>query len=82
MAAAQSAVEEAGAEIVRDEEAGQDYAQWYGSDGSLYQVWLENDDSVGARAQLIEQYELGGIAAWKLGLEDSSVWSVISEYTT
>ncbi len=82
MAAAQSAVEEAGAEIVRDEEAGQDYAQWYGSDGSLYQVWLENDDSVGARAQLIEEYELGGIAAWKLGLEQSSVWDVISEYTT
>lgn len=80
MAAAKSAVEEAGAEIVRDETAEQDYAEWYGSDGSLYQVWLENDDSVDARAQLVEEYELGGIAGWKLGLEETSVWNVISKY--
>lgn len=80
MAAAQNAVEEAGAEIVWDESAGQDYAQWTGSDGSLYQVWLENEKSVEARAKLVEQYELGGIAGWKLGLEDSSVWEIISNY--
>ena len=80
MSAAQSTVEAAGAEIVWDDAAEQDYAQWYAEDGSLYQVWLENDTSVGARAQLVEEYDLGGIAAWKLGLENSSVWSVISEY--
>ena len=80
MAAAKNAVEEAGAEIVYDEDAGQDYAQWTGSDGSLYQVWLENDKSVEARAKLTQEYELGGIAEWKLGLEESSVWDIISKY--
>lgn len=80
MGTAQSIVEEAGAEIQWDESAEQNYAEWYASDGSLYQVWLENDDSVDARAQLVEKYSLGGIAAWKLGLEETSVWNVISKY--
>ncbi|MDY3765599.1 MAG: glycosyl hydrolase family 18 protein [Lachnospiraceae bacterium] len=80
MGRAQSVVEEAGAEIQWDENAEQNYAEWYASDGSLYQVWLEDDESVDARAKLTETYRLGGIAAWKLGLEETYVWDVISKY--
>ena len=44
------------------------------------QIWLEDTESIAAKADLINKYQLGGIAAWKLGLEDSNVWTVISEH--
>ena len=51
-----------------DESTGQQYAQWTSSDGQLCQIWLEDDNSVTARASLVSQYDLGGIAAWVLGM--------------
>ena len=60
-----------------DESTGQQYAQWTSSDGQLCQIWLEDDNSVTARASLVSQYDLGGIAAWVLGNETDSVWELI-----
>ena len=43
-----------------------------------YQIWLENEASMELKAKLIPEYQLAGIAAWKLGFERSSIWDVIS----
>ena len=32
--------------------------------------------------KLVQQYELGGAAAWKLGFEGASVWAIMEEYTS
>ena len=29
---------------------------------------------------IMEKYELGGVAAWKLGFEKPVIWDVIGEY--
>lgn len=62
-----------------DEEAGQNYASY--QDGTaLYQVWLEDMDSVTARLSVLEKYHIAGVAGWKLGLENQGVWAAIESY--
>ena len=60
------------------EETSQDYAQYYDSDGNFFQIWLENETSLEAKAQLVKTYQLAGIAAWKLGFERDSIWDVLT----
>ena len=62
-----------------DESTGQQYAEWTDSEGKFCQVWLEDENSIAARAALISQYELSGIAEWVLGREQSWVWDIISQ---
>lgn len=57
--------------------------QHYGEiqkDDTLYQVWLENYDSVKVKLDVMKTYDLAGVAEWKLGLETAEVWDLIAEY--
>lgn len=62
-----------------DEETSQKYAEWVLDDGILCQIWVEDNESLALKAGLVKNYGLGGIAAWKLGFENSSVWATLSE---
>ena len=64
------------------EETAQDYAELETSDGGKYQIWLENEKSLEEKAKLVKEYNLGGIAAWKLGFERSSIWDVLYKYVS
>lgn len=64
------------------QETSQDYAELEASDGSKYQIWLENEKSLEEKAKLVKEYNLGGIAAWKLGFERSSIWDVLYKYVS
>ena len=70
---------EKGVTATYDESTGQQYAEWTDSDGKFCQVWLEDQNSIAARAALVSKYELSGIAEWVLGREQSWVWDVISK---
>ena len=70
---------EKGVTATYDESTGQQYAEWTDSDGKFCQVWLEDENSIAARAALVSKYELSGIAEWVLGREQSWVWDVISK---
>lgn len=48
--------------------------------GTLYQVWLEDEQSVEAKLGIMQKYQIGGVAAWRLGFEKPSVWDVIGNY--
>lgn len=48
--------------------------------GGTVQIWFEEDRSIEEKMKKIKQYELAGVAQWRLGLEKSSVWSVINQY--
>lgn len=48
--------------------------------GTLYQVWLEDKQSLETKLTIMQKYDLGGVAAWKLGFEEPEVWNVISAY--
>ncbi len=55
------------------------YYRYTASDGSPHEVWFENADSVRAKIEVAKKYNLAGIALWRLGQEDSQVWSVIGD---
>lgn len=70
----------AGAVAIWDETTGQYFGSYENSDGSVVKIWLEEEKSVEEKMKLVKQYNLAGVAQWKLGLERSSVWSVINRY--
>ena len=48
--------------------------------GVLYQVWIEDAKSIETKLTIMKKYGLGGVAAWKLGLEDKAIWDVIDAF--
>jgi len=50
------------------------------TDNGTQKIWLEDEQSIEEKMKLISQYELAGVASWKLGFERADVWSVISQY--
>lgn len=69
-----------GLEPVWDENTGQYYIE-YAKDGITYKSWIEEERSIEEKLKLINEYKLAGVAAWKIGLEKSSIWDVILKYT-
>lgn len=60
-------VTEMGMEMYWNKDVSQNYAE-LSTDNGLYQMWLEDEQSLDAKMQLVQKYELGGVAEWKLGL--------------
>lgn len=44
-----------------------------------YSMWLEDAQSIAEKMKLIKEYNLAGVACWKLQQEDADVWPVIAE---
>ena len=78
---AQEVIATYGVETYWDKNAGQNYGS-YETEEASYQIWLEDAQSIAAKVMLVPKYGLAGVAQWKLGFENSSVWSVISENLT
>lgn len=55
--------------------------QWHEGHKSPYldysgrQIWFENAGSLSYKLQLAAEYDLGGVALWRLGQEDPALWS-------
>ena len=60
------------------EDLGLYYAQRQGENG-LEQLWMEEEWSIGEKMDLIRQYELAGVACWKLGFEKPEIWKIVSD---
>ena len=43
-----------------------------------HEVWVEDTQSAAARLGLAARYGAGGIATWRLGLEDPRVWDAVA----
>lgn len=52
------------------------YAE-YPENNLLYKIWIEDQASLSARLDLINQYELAGIACWSGGYETPEMWDFI-----
>ena len=58
--------------------------QYYGEiqkDNVLYQIWMEEEESIQVKLNVMEANNIAGVAEWKLGFENASVWDVIEAYT-
>ncbi|MFZ5943079.1 MAG: glycosyl hydrolase family 18 protein [Bacillota bacterium] len=54
------------------------YAKYTKPDGSTKEIWFENARSLEEKIKLVESYGLKGVAAWRLGQEDPSIWKGFS----
>lgn len=78
---AKATVDAAGAQAAWDETTKQNYATWKGSDGTKYEIWLEDADSLEPKLELMKKNKLAGTAEWALGLENQDIWTLIQKYT-
>ena len=62
-----------------NEETCQNYGE-YTSGDTLYQVWLEDEESIRVKLNIMEKYGIGGVAAWRLGFEKPEIWDEIEAY--
>ena len=60
-----------------DSEAGSYYGETMIGSGQI-QIWLEENNSLEQKVNKIKEYDIGGIAAWRLGLEPWDVWTVLN----
>lgn len=51
----------------------------YVENGVHHEVWFESPHSLKPKLALVEKYDIGGIAIWKLGYEDSQYWKTIAD---
>lgn len=47
-----------------------------------HQIWFENASSLTYKLDLAKRYALGGIALWRLGMEDPQIWNVLNSKVT
>ena len=76
---AQNWVDTNGVELYWDNET----CQYYGElqkDGVLYQIWMEENESIQVKLNVMEANNIAGVAEWKLDFENPSVWDIIEAY--
>ena len=81
MTAAEDFLAQRGVEAAWDGTTCQNYAE-FEENGAFFQVWLEDEQSLQAKMNVMKEYGIGGVAAWKLGYESGhpEVWAVISDF--
>ena len=67
------------ANVVWDEETGQNYAEAKGVDGTS-KIWIEDAQSISEKMKEVTAAGCAGVAEWKLGLETQDIWQVISDH--
>lgn len=76
-----SRAEQYGATIYRDPDSLCLYFTYTDSSGINHTVWFEDRISLASKAALAYEYDLGGIAFWRLGFSTDEIWSSILEAT-
>lgn len=78
MATVAKRIEENGATVYYDNKTGQNYAEWTSCE-SIFKVWIEDKTSIKARLDLIEKYDLAGVASWSKSFETPDIWGFVKE---
>ncbi|MCQ2521259.1 MAG: glycosyl hydrolase family 18 protein [Lachnospiraceae bacterium] len=68
-----------GINVTWDEEC----QQYYGETtigNNFCQIWQEEVKSMEVKLSIMQQYGVGGVAGWRLGLDNAAVWNVIASY--
>lgn len=77
ISAAKKWVEENQVELYWQEELGQYYGELQTEEG-LKQVWMEEEESISKKMELIRESDIAGVACWKLGFEPAEIWDIVS----
>lgn len=76
--AAQNWVDENNVELTWQDDAGQYYGEVENENG-IQKIWMEETKSLGLKKDLVNKYDLAGIACWKLGFETADIWDVMND---
>lgn len=79
MVTAQNFIKNNGLSMAWSDAEGQNYGEIQKGD-TLYQIWMEDKDSMEAKLAVMKKYNIGGVAAWKLGYETPDIWEVIGTF--
>lgn len=79
MSPANDLIKNNGVEAKWDNTSGSYYVE-YKKDSDTYKMWQEEDKSIEEKMKVIYDADVAGVAEWKLGLENASVWNVILRY--
>jgi len=67
------------AEVTWDEETCQNYVEWTSGD-TLYQIWLEDAESISVKLNVMRTKGIGGVAVWRLGYGTDAIWELLNAY--
>ncbi len=62
-----------------DEETNQNYGR-VETGGKVYEMWVEDSKSILAKVNVMQNLDLGGVAAWRLGHETAGIWDILAAY--
>lgn len=64
---------------VWDETVCQNYAEWK-SGNITYQIWIEDEESIKVKLNVMSTKKLGGVAVWRLGYGTPGAWALVSAF--
>lgn len=79
MSYAQEILSDSKTNAVWNEETGMNYLE-YTKDNSIHKMWIEDINSLQLKMEEVSKNNTAGVAFWKLGMEDKSVWDMIYKY--
>lgn len=63
-----------------DEPSGQYYVSYIDAeDNALKKIWIEDEESLALKVELVHKYNLKGIASWRRGYETENIWPMLDE---
>ena len=66
--------------VTWSEEDGQYYIEANQGDGTTIKMWVDNEEALKKKIELINEYDLAGVAVWRWGFEDGNKsWKVIKD---
>ena len=60
------------------EDSKQQYIE-YTKNGETYKMWIENEDSISQKLDLVNKYNLAGAAFWQKGYENENIFSIVKQ---
>lgn len=64
---------------VWDETTCQNYAEWKSGDAT-YQIWLEDEQSIKVKLNVMNNKGIGGVAVWRLGYGTEGAWRMVEAF--
>ena len=78
MEAVEKLIRERNLKPVYDESTGQNYVEYETEEGR-HRIWIEDEASIKARAELARKYGLAGVATWQRGFQKPGIWQVLHD---
>ena len=50
----------------------------YSQNGTTYKMWIEDEESIKAKFELMNKYNLAGAAYWRKDFENENIWNVVA----